>query len=476
MIPSLDAIDSERVRRDRAACVSFEAFVRLAWSTIRPERLQWNWHMSLVCQAYEKCARGETRSLVVNLPPGGSKSILTSVFFPAWVWTFAPGMRFCFASSDQTLVNRDARQSVELMQSRWYQARWGDIVNFPRKVQAIEEVQNSALGLRLGTTPGAKAIGWHFNFQVFDDLIKPAELTPVALAAVENWRSGTMSSRYLAAPSLKCRIMIAQRLHVDDPPAHEIEEGATTLILPMNFDPMRAAAGDPRTVEGELLDPVRFPAEAVAALRKALGGINAAAQLDQLPVPAGGAVFQREWLEHSYETPPKLHATVLSVDCAFKGTADSDYVAIQVWGRANADYYLLDQHRARLTFSDTVRAIRAMRKKWPHVTGCLIEDAANGPAVIDTLAKDMGGIIPVKPAGGKEARANAVSPFFEAGNVHLPRTDWVDLEYRPELLAFPRGRNDDQVDATTQALTYLHQKKSYLSGLTVDAMKKLADG
>ena len=142
MIPSLDAIDSERVRRDRAACVSFEAFVRRAWSTIRPERLQWNWHMSLVCQAYEKCARGETRSLVVNLPPGGSKSILTSVFFPAWVWTFAPGMRFCFASSDQTLVNRDARQSVELMQSRWYQARWGDIVSFPRKVQAIEEVQN----------------------------------------------------------------------------------------------------------------------------------------------------------------------------------------------------------------------------------------------------------------------------------------------------------------------------------------------
>jgi predicted phage terminase large subunit-like protein len=283
-----------------------------------------------------------------------------------------------------------------------------------------------------------------------------------------------MSTRWLAAPALNCRITIGQRLHVDDTPGHELDEGAVGVVLPMNFDPSARCStrfgSDPRTEEGELLHPARFPADRVSAIRRALGGIASAAQLDQHPVPAGGAIFKREMLAQRWTAALPWDAVVISADCAFKGTAQSDYVAIQAWARKGPNFYLLDQIRGRLTFSETLRAIQAMTGRYRGAP-ILIEDAANGPAVIDTLKKTIPGILAVKPAGGKEARANAVEHLFAGLNIFLPELPWVEFDYVPELLAFPRGRNDDQVDATTQALSYLIIGCNYLAGFA-DALAR----
>jgi predicted phage terminase large subunit-like protein len=459
---------------------TFAEFVKMTWLWIVPAPLEWSWHLDLICSHYEACFQGEIPSIVVNIPPGCSKSILTNVFFPAWAWLRNPDLRWIFASGDQTLVNRDARMSLDLMSCQRAQVRWPDRFRFPKRNQAIEEIHNAFGGWRIGTTPGGKAIGWHANFQVFDDLVKPAELTPVVLGNVEQWRSETMATRWLPAPALNCRIMIAQRLHEDDPPAHELSEGAVHLMIPMQFDPERKCStgwgSDPRTEPGELLQSERFPQDRVDKLRAKLRTIAAAAQLDQNPVPKGGLLFTDEMLERTWSAQPdSFDQVILSADCTFKGTDDSDYVVIQVWGLLGPDFYLLDQTREQMGFWKTCEEIVRIRNAWPNALGILIEDKANGSAVIETLQKTIPGIIAVNPAGGKEARANAVQPLFQSKNVVLPaHAAWLE-DYRVELKRFPRGKKDDQVDATSQALLYLQQNIHYLTGLD-EAMKDLPTG
>jgi predicted phage terminase large subunit-like protein len=451
----------------------------MCWPLVVREPLEWNWHIQLKCDVYEACLRGEIKSVVVNEPPGCSKSIITSVFFPAWAWIKQPGLRWIFASCDQTLVNRDARMCLDLMSSKEYQARWGDTVSFPKRVQAIEEIHNSALGWRLGTTPGGKAIGWHAHIQVFDDLVKPSEMTSVTLTAAEEWRQ-YMATRFLPDPAMNCRIMIAQRLHDADPPAYELAEGADHIMLPMEYDPDRKCVTkwgqDPRTVAGELLHPARFPRERVDKLKIRLGPSQSAAQLDQNPAPKGGLIFTDEDLAQEWALmPTRFDQLIFSWDCAFKGTSDSDFVTGQTWGRLGPNYYLLDRMWGQMGFADTCAAIVTLAERWPKGIGILVEDKANGSAVIETLKKTRSGIIEVNPAGGKEARANAVQPLFRAKNVWLPASaPWLG-EYKLEMKRFPRAKRDDQVDATTQALYYLQQNTHYLSGLT-DSLGALTKG
>lgn len=155
--------------------------------------------------------------------------------------------------------------------------------------------------------------------------------------------------------------------------------------------------------------------------------------------------------------PERFDYLIQSWDMAFKDTAASDYVVGQVWGQTGVNRYLLDQDRGHRDFPATVRAVDQFSARWPRVVHKLIEDKANGTAVIQVLQAVLGGIIAVNPEGGKEARANAAAGFVEAGNVYLPHpflVSWVD-GFLEEASAFPAGKHDDQVDAMTQALIYL---------------------
>ena len=155
---------------------------------------------------------------------------------------------------------------------------------------------------------------------------------------------------------------------------------------------------------------------------------------------------------------------VQSWDCAFKRTLTSDFVAGEVWGRVNNDAYLLDQTHVQADFPETLELIRATSIKWRGAEGKLIEDSANGTAVIQSLRHELTGIIPIQPLGGKESRANAVAAMIRSGNVYLPHpafAPWV-LDFIEECAAFPNGRHDDWVDAMTQALNQLNKSPRVL--------------
>lgn len=158
--------------------------------------------------------------------------------------------------------------------------------------------------------------------------------------------------------------------------------------------------------------------------------------------------------------PGDFEMLIQSWDMAFKGADDSDYVVGQVWGKLGADYYLLDQVRGRMGFPDTVKSVRMLSAKWPMAQAKLVEAKANGQAVVDTLKAEIEGLVLVEPKGGKEARASAVSFLFESKNIVVPTIDYLPWSdgWRTELYGFPRVDNDDQVDATSQALSYMRER------------------
>ena len=235
------------------------------------------------------------------------------------------------------------------------------------------------------------------------------------------------------------------------------EEGDTWQII--NY-PAIAEHDEPHRKTGEPLHAERYPLEALERIRAAVGERDWAALYQQHPVPDGGGLFKEQWIQYyrQADLPSKFDKLVTSWDMTFKDGAGSDYVVGQVWGRAGAKFYLLDQVRGQMDFVKTKAAFVALAEKWPHAVRKLVEDKANGPAIISELRDKVAGIIPITPKESKEARAYAVSTLWEAHNVYIPdpqETKWVGRDFVPELLSFPAGAHDDQVDAMTQALSDL---------------------
>ena len=494
MIPLGDLTDEEflSVERDAIRRWGFYEFVKRAWLSAGLEAtpIIHGWHLEQICTHLEAVSRGELSRLIINVPPGASKSTITSVLWPAWDWLQHPSRRWLVATFDDTLAWRDSLRCRGVVRSDWYQGICeGRTQVATGDVQATQSVWNTTGGgRRVSVTIRGKGTGWHSDIQVIDDPIKPGdvlgdpELARAAMERVWAWWTGTMASRR-SGPDF-ARVIIMQRLSEIDLVGRILENDRehewTHLMLPMKFEPERAArtrwGGDRRSREGELLCPARWDARAVSELERDLGSQVAAAQLQQRPAPASGNVFLRSWFTERWKSlPMDFPMMAISVDAAFKDKAGSDFVALHVWGLHKGKFYLVDRIHDRMGLPETVRCLQALTARWPKARAKLVEDKANGPAIEQLLRGKMSGLIMVTPEGGKVSRANAVAPLAEAGNVVLPDASvhpWAE-EVLEELVTFPFSRHDDDVDACTQALIYLHDhaQPTYL-----EAMRRLAAG
>mgnify|MGYP000679600677 CR=1 FL=1 len=471
-------LDREKVRRG-----GLRAFTKLAWPIVEPASVyNHNWHIDAICDHLMAVYRGEIRQLLINIPPGCMKSLLTCVFGPAYAWAEEDaGLAWIFASFDSKLTARDSEKTLRLIQSDWFKQRWGHKVAVSDDA-AIGDFTTLQGGFRFATSVNGKATGRHPDIVVVDDPNKPKEITKAALEGTRHWWRSTMTTR-ARDPMKVRRICIMQRVHQTDLAGMFLDDGGWEhLCIPMRFEPHAKCSTslpwtDPRTEEGEVMWLTRHRDPELRQHEIDMTPGVVAAQNQQRPAPEGGLVFMRDWFQDfSRKAIPNFDAMCQSWDCTFKNVDTADYVVGQVWGRQGGTFYLLDEVRARMSFPETCEAIRNMRRKWPKVSAILVEDKANGPAVETVLSKDIPGIIMVNPQGGKESRANATSPFFEAGNVYHPNPDaegdaWV-REHREELATFPTGTYDDRVDACTQALIWLAEKRSAV----VAAMESLRDG
>lgn len=470
--------DEELVAVEREiGLLSFYEFVKLAWPHVDTTPFSDNWHIEVICDELEDLFYGEKfLDLVICVPPGTGKSRLCGALWPVWCWMKDPTWRYAGVSYDKTNTKRDAQSSIDLIQSPWFQLRWGDLVWLPTDASKVSHF-NSAGGYREACSIQGGITGRHLDCVGLDDPHKPLDVRRFGAKALDlskQWISSTLPTRFRDAKKAR-RLTIMQRLHEEDAAGDALKRpGVRAVVLPMRFDPEHPYRyeRDPRTTKGELLCPDRFPEEAVARLEHpvlGLGKREANAQLQQSPSAPEGMLFLRSWWRRWRVLPARFDRVFQSWDCAFKNLEDSDFVVGGVWGIVGASFYLIDVVRARMSFVETLAAIVQLTKAYPKSRAKLVEDAANGPAVLSMMKRKIVGLRPVKPDGSKYGRAAAVSPMVEAGNVYIPEDEelypWV-VDYVEEHARFPAGANDDQVDMTSQALNYGAAKvRSYAAAL-----------
>ena len=431
--------------------------------------------------------QGKSRLLTVSMPPRSGKSVLTSMHFPLWVQRLEPSWKIGMLSHDDSLVNGWASAIRKLIEE--YPSLG---VRMTRDHGATTQWQLQEGGGLVARSIGASVTGLGFKVLLLDDLVKDfvtAHSPRMRDILWDKWRSDIFTR--LEPPYLV--VAIGTRWHEDDfigrllSPEHEGDPEDWEVIefpaLAEGSDVLGRAPGQP------LISPLLEESEEEALarwaeVRTAVGSYTWSALYQQRPAPARGAIFDVGWWR--YWTPYESKATedgrvvhlspealaragwLDSWDCSFKGGSESDYVVAQRWARLGANRYLVHQERARLTFTQTLARMRAWGDSSgpipysPHVHERLIEDKANGTAVIDMLKEEIPGLIPVNPTESKEARARAETPGIEAGNVLLPLpsdpgNEWVS-DLISELRDFPNAANDDQVDALTQALRRMRSK------------------
>lgn len=438
------------------------------WSILDPTiPFRPNWHIDAICEHLEAAARGQIQQLVISIPPGHAKSRLVSVFWHPWIWTWWAGWRGIFSSYGAQPVAPSTRDSVNartVIMSDWYQTTFRPDWKLTWDQNVKNYFRNTQMGERLSLTVGA-GTGFRGNAVIVDDPINVSDrFSDSTLESVKDWWDKSMSTRF-NEQALGVRVIIAQRTVVGDLTGHVLGQGGYDhLCLPSEFDPKRRTVTslgvvDHRTKAGELLFPALFPEKVIAKAKKDLGEIDYAAQHQQLPVPMSGGVFKREWFTANFYTqlPPVWSEVIASWDMSFKDLKSSDYVVGQIWGRLGADIYLLYERRGQMNYPDTRTAVQEVSKSWPAALLKLVEDKANGPAIIADLRSEIPGMVAVEPDGSKLARAAAVSPLCQAGNVHLPDPSiWPEVsEWLDEICTFPKGVHDDRVDSFTQALKRL---------------------
>lgn len=469
-------------------------FIRQAWHVVEPGEYSHNWHIDAIAEHLEAVTRGDILRLLINMPPRCMKSLSVGVMWPAWSWIDHPQTRWMFGSYDADLSIRDAVKTRDIIQSPWYQARWGDRFALKSDQNVKSRYDNDHGGFRLATSVAGGATGEGGDILVADDPLSAKQgESDASRDTAWTWWTRTMGSR-LNNPKTGAKVVVMQRLHEQDIAGRILEQGDYVhLCLPNEYEPKVQIQvtplgwSDPRSKDGELLWPDRIGPDQVKELKgpSGLGSYGYAGQYQQRPVPAEGGMFKRRWWRFWHypgnplpavpirlddgslhlcpcePIPEEFDVELLSWDLTFKETKDSDYVSGGAWGKKGSRKYLRDRVHDRLDLPATIRAFLAMAARFPQATAKLVEDKANGPAVISTLKGSITGLIPVEPLGSKTARAAAGSPQIEGGDVYLPHPSiapWVQA-YIDQHAAFPKGAHDDDVDMTSQALNYLREDR-----------------
>jgi predicted phage terminase large subunit-like protein len=443
--------------REKLSC-----FVQKSFATLEPgKRYQHNWHIDHLCWQLSRVARGEVRRLIINVPPRSMKSITASVAFTAWLLGRDPTKRMICISYAEELARKLSVDTRTILESAWYREL------FPRFQLSAKRPRNTDLvttdhGYRFASGVGGAVLGRGADLIVIDDPIKATD----ALSAAERRRvtefyDNTLYTR-LNDKRTGAVVLIMQRLHQDDLVGHVTakDEWEITSIPAIETEDRLYRLGDaPADVylrrAGELLHAEREPRAVLEQIRRAQGSLLFSAQYQQSPVPPEGNIVKREWVRSYDERPSAFDFVVASWDTASTLSESADYSVGTVWGAKGLDFYLLDLLRARLEVPELRREVVRLSRHW-RADQTIIEDTDIGRAITQDLRRsgEYAAFLH-RPRFDKQARFLAQSARFEAGQVHVPHdAPWL-AGWLEELLAFPNGRHDDQVDSTSQALDYL---------------------
>ncbi len=439
--------------------------------------------LDLIDEALVRAYNTPDSRLIISMAPQEGKSVRVANDFPVWALTQNHDLRIVTASYAQGLANRNGRAIRNRIQTNPALGLKIARDNGSVSEWTLEGHDGGVLSVGIG----AGVTGRAADMMIIDDPIKDRKEADSKVFRDNVWDWWTDAASARLAPGAPV-VLILTRWHQDDLAGRlierDVEAGWEVINIPARAD-HRPEMGetDPLGREpGEYMISARGRTREQWQRREATAGSRTWASLYQgRPSPESGGVYPPpdKWERYSSplwetvitedgRTVCKVqgigrddHELVQSWDLAFKDKDSSDYVVGQVWLRVGVYAYLLDQVRERMNFTETVKAIKAMSAKWPQALAKFIEDKANGPAVINALSQTLPGLIPIEPEGSKYARASAIAPVVESGNVVLPTPEvlaGVD-DLLEEAKNFPNSSHDDTVDAMSQAVNrlLLHQ-------------------
>jgi predicted phage terminase large subunit-like protein len=509
----VDAESELRAALVQYAYEDFGAFVRLMWPVLEPTTpLKWGWWMDAICQAVQRQVEGDPayRWLLVTQPPGTAKSLLCSVFRPAWTLWRQPSRKLFYLSTADVVATRDSRKTRELLRTDggpgkaldrnwqpnadngntppWWPSfadlvqyaharsvKYGGGVVIPKWTFADDQdtkinFETSARGARFCLAMGSRLTGPRGDDVVVDD---PVDINEIMDTTPETRRRILKEAQSTVDWVLETRVngptstrtIVMQRVDEDDPAGLALRgvDPWAVIDIRMEFDPdaKHNHKLDPRVARGELLCPELWDAYDIARKKRKLKG-QYQGQYNQDPKREEGGLIAKEvvgglrrWVD---DPTPLCDEVVISVDCTFKGKETSDRVAIHAWGREGlATFYLLDRDTRHMGYMATKRAIKDMVVKFPTARVILVEDKANGTAVVEDLGAEIPGVVAYNPGmKSKYERAKvALLPALEARNVVLPSESvapWV-VEVEASWVGMrPGGKDDDDVDAASQMM------------------------
>ena len=531
-------MEVEVVDEAPAPTISLAEFVQESWHVLEPTtRLEWNWHLDVVCEHIEYVLRDwqkkqadpnhvqKIQNLLINIPPGSGKSRIASVCTPAWFWLYQPSWRALFLSANPRVALRDAVYCKDVIVSDWYTNTFKPSWKLRSDNNSKSSFWNTAGGFRNAFGFNSVITGDRGDCLMVDDPhdANEAESDVKRKSVLERW-DGAIQNRVNDLRS-SVRIGIMQRVHEKDWAGHVMAKGTWGRLqirqeYELRTEPTALGWEDPRSIPGELMFEERFPRSVLEGQKSEMGERKYAAQHQQNPAPSGGNMFKiRNW--RIVVSPLACKRFVLSLDASFKGGAANDNVAIATVGQTDIirmvdtlgpvasdggrrlikvpqyRYYVRNLWADKAGITKTQSELIRVSKENPDAFTKLIEDKANGPAIIQQMSSVLSGITEYNPGrSSKEERAAAIEPIQERGDICIPGNaevigylqaqrmdsitigEWWDLhppkhesnaEYTPvplwvkelinECASFPNGDNDDRVDALDQAINWMEQNK-----------------
>lgn len=466
---------------------SFYYFIKQAWNAIENTTFIDSWHIGCLSSHIEAHLNGESslRKLIINQPPGTSKSRVCTIFSTAWDWIHRPQREVLLASNSHRMICELGDNIRNLITSEWYYQYWCEQKNLFKPSSSLWTKNQFALttgGFLKGVSPDSKITGLGSSGRgIWDDLNNLQDyLNPEQLRKDNDWNDSTFYSRFRHSDVLK--LVVQQRVGQEDITAHLLanEQGWFQLILPMEYtkhftfnSPLGQEYNDPRK-EGELLVPNRFTGDWLYPIKKDRVKWQSAYQ--QQPVSAEGSLIKTKWLKYVDYLPKYFDTVIISADLAVKAKAENDYTVFLVLGKTDSSIYLIDMVRDKMDFDVQLETFKELVNKYPEATAKLIEDKQTGTALIASLTKLIPGLIPVDPGNkaSKEQRMQACIPLFIAGNLFFPnpsKHEWIK-PFIDELLSFPLSTHDDCCDSYVQAITYLSILNSSLTTTYIPTTKK----
>lgn len=398
--------------------------------------------------------------LILETPPQHGKSMTVTEALPSWCLGRHPDWRVILASYNDETAERFARRNKDKI------TRAGKVL-FNVEIAGVNRAREFELMGPYGTILGqllsrgirSGITGNPANVLIIDDPIKNRMEADSETYRNQIWGEwlNSLKSRLQAGAKV---IVILTPWHEDDMAARLLQQEENVQLIRL---PVEAEEGDllGRSPGDPLCPELGKDARWLAQFKKSYiddpeGGVRAWSALYQCsPRAEGGNLVKRDWWRYFDPKDITTFGTnIVSVDANFKGKEENDFVAIEVWGKLGNDYFLRYCLNKHMDFPETLQALRVVRQLYPEAQRVLIEDKANGSAIIQTLQKEMF-CIPIEPKGGKVARVNAVSPAIESGHVYLPKGEAWASAFVDQFTAFPASKNDDMVDSASQALSYL---------------------